>query len=280
VTLTVEPLAPLGATIKGADIELLLHDESVPSVVMDALEANGVVVFPSIGFDDVQQIDFASRLGEVVTGGPNKYGRSAQNPEIYYVGFGDELNNALQVKGAFHWHMDGTTDDIPSKASLLSGRSLSTSGGGDTQFVSTYAAYDRLSLSDKQRLAHLKVHHSAESAYLHFDPNPSAEALERLKTIPSRVHPLVWTHRSGRKSLVLGTTAHLVEGMSEKESASLLADLLSAATEPEHVLTYEWSVGDLVIWDNRGTLHRATPYAEDSGRMMHRVTLVGDEPIE
>jgi alpha-ketoglutarate-dependent taurine dioxygenase len=89
----------------------------------------------------------------------------------------------------------------------------------------------------------------------------------------------VWTHRTGRKSLVLGATAGSIEGMDEEDGAALLSALLRRATEPEHVLTHRWSVGDLVIWDNRGTLHRATHYTEHSGRRMHRVTLVGDEPI-
>jgi len=280
MSLTVERTEPLGAEIVGATVDMLLHEDGIPDLVMDTLEHNGIVVFHGIGFDDEQQVDFARRLGEIVTGGPNKYGRSKENPEIYYVGFGEELNNALQVKGSFHWHLDGTTDEIPSKASLLSARSVSSNGGGDTQFVSTYAAYERLSDEDKGRLVDLKVHHSAESAYRHFDPHPSPEAVERLRTIPTRVHPLVWTHRSGKRSLVLGTTAYQVEGLPEDESAELLAGLLAGATAPEHVYTHKWSPGDLVIWDNRGTLHQATPYAEDSGRMMHRVTLVGDEPIE
>ena len=104
--------------------------------------------------------------------------------------------------------------------------------------------------------------------------------LEFLRSAPQRVHPLVWTHRSGRKSLVLGVTTSHVEGMDEAEGRQLLASLLDHATAPDRVYSHQWEVGDLVIWDNRGTLHRVTPYPEDSGRLMHRVTLVGDEPIQ
>jgi alpha-ketoglutarate-dependent taurine dioxygenase len=278
MSIEVHPLAPLGAEIVGADVDTLLHAEDVPKLVLDALEDYGVLVFRELGIDDDQQIEFARRLGDIATGRAG-YGRDAERPEVYRVGFADELNNELQVKGSFHWHLDGTTDEIPSKASLLSARSVSASAGGDTQFVSTYAAHDQLADADKERLAQLKVHHSAESAYRHFDPDPPPEAVERLRRIPTQVHPLVWTHRSGRRSLVLGTTADAVEGMSDAAGKALLADLLAHTTRPEQVLTHEWRVGDLVIWDNRGTLHRATPYDERSGRMMHRVTLVGDEPI-
>jgi alpha-ketoglutarate-dependent taurine dioxygenase len=277
--LRVQRFEPLGAEILGADIDALLHDEHVPALVLDALEDNGVLVFRELGLDDEQQLAFAGRLGEVVSRMGKGYGRDADQPGIYKVGFSDELNNAVQVRGAFHWHIDGTTDDIPSKASLLSCRSLPSSGGGDTQFASTYAAFDRLSAADRERFAGLKVHHSIESAYRAFDPDPPADVLERLRAIEGRLHPLVWTHRTGRRSLVLGTTASAVEGLPGEEGTTLLADLLAHATEPDQVFTYQWTLGDLVIWDNRGVLHRATPYAEDSGRMMHRVTLEGDEPI-
>jgi len=279
VGLTVEKCVPLGAKILGADMGLLLNDdERVPEVVLGALEENGVLVFPELGVDDAQLVAFAQRLGDPIGSGHTGAGRSGLNPEIYHVGFGDDLNNALYVKGAFNWHLDGSTDDIPSMASLLSGRALAAAGG-DTQFVSTYAAYDRLTDEEKERFATTKVVHSAEAAYRKFDPNPSDEAIARLRKVAPKVHPLVWTHRTGRKSLVLGATASHIEGMDEGEGAAFLVELLEHATAPEFVFTHKWSVGDLVIWDNRGTLHRATHYAEDSGRRMHRVTLVGDEPI-
>jgi alpha-ketoglutarate-dependent taurine dioxygenase len=275
MTLTIEPLAPIGARVHGATPAALLNDDDVPGVVMDALEANGVLVFPELGLDDREQVEFAGRLGEIAAG---RSGRSLDFPEIYQVGFGPDLNNELYVKGSFFWHIDGTTDERPSKASLLSGRRLAAVGG-DTQFVSTYRAYERLSAAERDRYGTLKVVHSAESAYRWFEPDPSEETLARLRRTPTPEHPLVWTHRSGRKSLVLGTTADRVVGMPAEEGRELLHHLLGAATAPEHVYTHHWSVGDLVIWDNRGTLHRATPYGEDSGRMMHRVTLVGDEAI-
>jgi alpha-ketoglutarate-dependent taurine dioxygenase len=84
---------------------------------------------------------------------------------------------------------------------------------------------------------------------------------------------------SGRKSLVLGATASHVEGMEPDESQELLNHLMEQATQPHLVYQHEWQVGDLVIWDNTGTMHRVVPYSADSGRMMHRTTLVGEEPL-
>jgi alpha-ketoglutarate-dependent sulfate ester dioxygenase len=90
----------------------------------------------------------------------------------------------------------------------------------------------------------------------------------------------VWTHRSGRKSLVLGASADYVVGMELEEGRALLTELLDRATVPGNVYRHDWSVGDTVIWDNRGVLHRAAPYDPGSAREMLRTTVLGDEPIE
>ena len=111
-------------------------------------------------------------------------------------------------------------------------------------------------------------------------PIPSPAELKAWRTCPPREHPLVWTHRNGRKSLVLGATASHVVGMNEDEGRAALSRLLEWATRPDFVYHHEWCEGDLVIWDNRGALHRALPYDSDSGRLMHRTTLLGDEPIQ
>ncbi|HEY4332565.1 MAG TPA: TauD/TfdA family dioxygenase, partial [Ilumatobacteraceae bacterium] len=222
MSITVDRLAPMGAEIGGADIDTLLHDDGVPAIVMDALERNGVLIFRELGLDDAQQVAFARRLGDIAMGtGAKGYGRSEEMPEVYHVGFSKDLNNEIQVRGAFDWHMDGTTDPIPSMASLLTGRTLATDGG-DTQFVSTYDAYDRLSAGEQAALAGVMVEHGIEPAYRRFEPNPAAEVLERIRKIPTRKHPLVWQHRSGRKSLVLGATAGAVDGMSSDDGRLLL----------------------------------------------------------
>ena len=96
---------------------------------------------------------------------------------------------------------------------------------------------------------------------------------------PAKEHPLVWTHQNGRRSLVLGATADHVVGMDLDAGRALLADLLARSTPPEAVYRHRWRVGDLVIWDNRGVLHRACRYDPASARDMHRTTLHGDEAI-
>jgi len=98
-----------------------------------------------------------------------------------------------------------------------------------------------------------------------------------MMSIGDRELPLVWTHRSGRKSLVIGVTARHIVNMDFKKSAELLVRLRDWATQPNFVYRHVWSVGDLVIWDNTGTMHRATPYDPNSGRMLHRTKLEGEE---
>jgi hypothetical protein len=97
---------------------------------------------------------------------------------------------------------------------------------------------------------------------------------------PPKAHPLVWQHKSGRKSLVLGATTDHVIGMGAHEGRALLDELLARSTTRDRVYRHEWSVGDVVIWDNRGVLHRACPYDPTSLRDMHRTTFAGDEPIQ
>jgi len=121
--------------------------------------------------------------------------------------------------------------------------------------------------------------HSLEASQRRVSADPSPEELARWRARPTHEHPLVWTHRSGGKSLVLGASADYVVGMDLDEGRALLAELLDRATAADKVYSHDWSVGDTVIWDNRGVLHRAAPYDPDSPREMLRTTVRGDEPI-
>jgi alpha-ketoglutarate-dependent taurine dioxygenase len=175
--------------------------------------------------------------------------------------------------------MDGTQDPIPALATVISARVVADEGG-ETQFASTYVAYDDLSDEEKERYANIRVVHSLEASQRSTHPDPSPETLAMWKQRGSKEHPLVWTHSSGRRSLVLGSSADFVIGMDDEEGRALLDDLLARATAPDRVYTHSWSVGDMVMWDNRGMLHRVQAFDKRSGREMHRTTLAGDEPIQ
>jgi alpha-ketoglutarate-dependent taurine dioxygenase len=273
--LTTKQLTPsVGAAVLDVDADRLLHDDDVPAATLDALETHGALVFRGLHLDDATQVAFSKRLGRVEVFG------KGEHPEIFRVTLDRTKNRAAQyLKGTFDWHIDGMTEDIPIMATLLSAHAVASSGG-ETEFASTYAAYDHLAPADQQRYEQMRVVHTIAASQRHANPNPTPEVQAMWDARPPKVHPLVWRHNSGRKSLVLGATASDVEGMDEDEGRAFLDDLLAWATAPERVYRHTWEVGDLVIWDNRGVLHRACPYDETSPRDMHRTTLFGDEPVQ
>jgi alpha-ketoglutarate-dependent taurine dioxygenase len=263
----------VGAAVLGVDRDRLLTDEALPAWTLEALEANGVLVFPEIHVDDAAQVAFSRKLGRVELFG------KGEHPEIFRVTLDPRKNPvASYLRGTFDWHIDGMTEDIPIMATILSARATAERGG-DTEFASSYTAYDDLTDDEKERFGSLRVVHSIEASQRRVNPDPSEAELAMMRSRPVKEHPLVWTHRSGRRSLVLGATADRVVGMEPGESRAFLDDLLARSTRPQRVYRHHWSVGDLVIWDNRGVLHRASRYDADSPRDMHRTTLHGDEPV-
>src|SRR5262249_40534864 len=144
--------------------------------------------------------------------------------------------------------------------------------GGETEFANSYQAYDALTAEEKARFGSFRIVHSLEASQRRVTPDPTPEQLARWRSPPTHEHPLVWTHRTRRKALVLGASADHVVGMELDEGRALLADLLGRATTRDRVYSHAWSVGDTVIWDNRGVLHRAAPYDPNSRREMLRTT--------
>lgn len=269
MSLTATDLTPQIGTEIQADVDTLLGGKHATEI-RDILEQRGVVVFRELGLSDEQQLAFTATLGDVIDEGEKG---------VYKVTLDTRENvHADYLKGAFFWHIDGTTLEVPILASILSAWKLSDEGG-DTEFCNTYAAYDDLPESEKQQIEKLQVVHSLEAAQLYVHPEPSYAELQGWRRMPSKTHPLVWTHQSGRKSLILGATASHIVGMDAEESRDILCRLRDWATQPKYVYRHQWKVGDLVMWDNTGTMHRATPYPLDSGRMMHRTKLAGEEPI-
>lgn len=269
----------VGAEVLGVDSDRLAGDESLAAAVLEALERNGVLVFPGLGLEPEAQVAFCRQLGDV------DHSSDGHHPVagIYPVTLDKSKNaSADYLRATFDWHIDGCTptdDTVPQMATVLSAKQVAESGG-ETEFASSYAAYDALSEAEKQRFAELRVVHSLEASQRRVTPDPSPEVLAKWRARPTHTHPLVWTHRSGRPSLVLGASADYIVDMDRDEGRALLAELLDRATGVGKVYSHTWSVGDTVIWDNRGVLHRAAPYDPDSPRLMLRTTVLGDEPIQ
>ncbi|KLO30401.1 taurine catabolism dioxygenase TauD [Mycolicibacter heraklionensis] len=277
--LTINKLtSSVGAEVTGVDPERLSADEGLGAAVLEALEANGVLVFRGLGIDPRSQVAFCGRLGSVDHSSDGHH----EVAGIYPVTLNHAKNSsASYLRATFDWHIDGCTptgDEYPQKATVLSAVQVAERGG-ETEFASSYAAYDLLTDDEKERFRGLRVVHSLEASQRRVTPDPSPDELARWRARPTHEHPLVWTHRNGRRSLVLGASTDYVVGMGLDEGRALLDELLQRATSADRVYRHHWSVGDTVIWDNRGVLHRAAPYDPDSPREMLRTTVLGDEPI-
>lgn len=271
MTLQVVDMTPrIGSEIK-TDIDTLLSG-SEAKTIRDILEQRGVVFFRGLDISDERQVTIAKTLGQTV--------QSEGEGGIYKISLDQKVNaRADYLKGSLFWHFDGSLQPYPNLAALLRAIKLSEVGG-QTEFCNTYAAYDDLPADEKAAIENLRVVHSAERSQYYVRPEMSYEEIAFWQKSPTKTIPLVWAHQSGRKSLLLGATADYVVGKPVEESRALLARLRDWATQPQFVYRHEWQVGDLLIWSNTGTMHRALPYPPDSGRLMHRTILAGEEPLD
>lgn len=191
----------------------------------------------------------------------------------------DDLGDGARVVVGAAWHSDDSFKQQPCSVTMLHARAL-PSRGGDTQFVSTRAAYDDLSDDDKAALATLRVVHMYQSRRqaTRIRTLTAAEQAE----VPPATHPLVRRHPdTGRPALYLNANrmSH-VEGLALAESDALLDRLIAHATQPAYEYRHAWRPGDLVLWDNRCTMHKANgDYPAGERREMHRIILAGDVPV-
>jgi alpha-ketoglutarate-dependent taurine dioxygenase len=260
----------IGTEIRADKAALLSGDHA--GAIRELLEQRGVLVFPKIGFTDEEQIAFTETLGT--------FAAEHRGEKLYKVSLDSKVNKqADYLKGSLYWHIDGTMNEVPILASLLLSVALGSDSKGDTEFCNTYAAYEDLADEDKAEIESLRVMHSAWNTLFYYDPEPDIATLKQMQAIGDRELPLVWSHSSGRKSLVLGATARHIIDMDFRKSIELLVRLRDWATQPQFVYRHVWSVGDVVIWDNTGTMHRATPYNPTSGRLLQRTKLAGEEPV-
>ncbi|MEV5835049.1 TauD/TfdA family dioxygenase [Nocardia sp. NPDC052112] len=265
--------ATVGVEILDVDVERLLGDDDLPARCLELLERHSVLLFRELHPGDDAQVAFSRKLGPLARF-PNY-----PNPNVMIISFDPDNPNAKYYPSNDYWHIDGAMDEVPAKASIMSAHVI-TDKGGETAFASTYAAYDALSDAERERFADLQVIHRMARIQRLTYPNPTPEQQADWARWPDRTHPLVWTHESGRKSLVFGASASHIVGMDPARGRALLDDLTARATAPDRVYQHTWSVGDMVIWDNTGLIHRACEFDRTLPRRMHRSTVVGEESIK
>ena len=269
------------ARVEGVDARGKLGGDEFRAVV-DAFHEHGVLIFPGQDIDDAQQIAFSAAFGML----ERNMRATSFAAEIVDVSNFDPDGKPLVIgdpKRAFNdanqlWHTDGSFNENPSVASLLSGREIPPAGG-DTQFADMCAAWDALPDERKARLEGLIAVHNL----LHSRRKAGLTSIDEMLIAPRPPvrQVLVRTHpATGHKSLYLASHIERIEGMSQGESDALIAELMEWATRPEFVYTHVWAPKDLVMWDNRRTMHRATPFEgyERHRRIMHRTTVAGLGP--
>lgn len=248
------------------------------------LDARGVLLIRGLHASDDDLRAIARTLGELRVGSAKRGADGATLTEgeggVLKVSLDERINPqyARFLMGNHLWHMDGTYEEIPPLATLFTPHRLSREGG-DTMFANTYAAYEDLPAAEQERLSGLRVVHTMQAALFPAKRDCTPEEFAVWSSYPQRTHPLVWHHRSGRKSLVLSTSGAYVEGMHPAESHDLLQRLMAHATQAQYIYRHKWRMGDLVIWDNTGAMHRVMPFDKDSRREFHRCTLNGEEPV-
>lgn len=262
-------MAPLIGTEIVIDKQSMLRG-TYAREIREVLENRGAIFFRAIDLTDEQQVIFAKTIGDVIEQGEKGIFKVTMDTRKSVL--------AEYLRGAVHWHIDGTMDDAPTRASLLAARQLAPVGG-ETEFANTYASLEALPEEEQRWLETLRVVHSMEAVQSKTYPNPTPDQVAGWRKYPPKVHPLIWKHQSGRKSLVLGATVSHIEGMDRAESDALIERLTNWCTQDRFVYQHQWTLGDLLIWDNTGTMHRVLPYDFESGRMMHRTTLVAEERL-
>ena len=259
--LRTKDLSPLIGSELTIDADTLLTGIHAAEI-RELLVKRGVLLIRGLDLSDDQLRTFTATIGKIREGAIK------------------EENGMLKVRhipGAQFWHIDGAYTDIPPFATVLTSRTLARQGG-ETEFANTYAAFEDLPPEEQEQLSRLEVLHSMKSAMNNAIPEPT---LEQFKSWMGHqgVRPLVWQHRSGRRSLVVGATASYVLGMNSVDSHEMLQRLLNHVTQPKCTYRHHWQLGDVVVWDNTGTMHRARPFDLESGRTMHRFAVEGTEPM-
>ena len=284
MTIETRPLHPLfGVEVLNADVRKL--DDAAFAEVARAFDDHSVLLFRDQSVTDEEQVAFSRRFGPLETTIRTIVSHERVMPEISNLANVDAENRIIPAgdrrnlfnAGNQMWHTDSSFKRVPALASLLSAREVPAEGG-ETQFASMRVAWERLPAATRERLeGKVAVHSFVYSRGLIGDDLLPPDHAAQVPPVPQalvRVNPA-----NGRKAFYVASHACEILGMPSVEARALLRELLDGATRPDLVYTHRWRPGDLVMWDNRCTLHRGRPWDESRyRRVMHRTTVAGDGP--
>jgi taurine dioxygenase len=279
-TLAVRPLTPkLGAEISGVNLAEDVS-EDVFHAIYQAFLRYQVLLFQPQELPPDRQVRFARHFGEVQIHVMNQYHADGY-PELYRLSNLDENgkpNGRHPDKGTLAWHTDGSWQRVTGQATIIYGE-VTPESGGETHFCDMYGAYERLDAAWKARIANLRAVHNLDFSRTRRhgdDPLTEAQRLEK----PPVDHPIVRTHpETGRKCLYLGDHAEYIVGMPYAEGRALIEELNALAIHLDLTYEHRWQPGELIVWDNRCLMHRATPYDPfTQRRVVRRCTVLGEVP--
>lgn len=276
----VRPLGPhLGAEIAGVDLARGV-DDALFRAIYQAFLRHQVLLFGAQDLPPGRQVEFARRFGEVQIHVMNQYHADGY-PELYRLSNLDENGNPTghhPDKGTLAWHTDGSWQRVTGQATIIYSEIVPESGG-ETHFCDMYGAYERLSPAWKKRVANLRAVHNLDfSRNRRHGEQPMTEA--QRNAVPPVDHPIVRTHpETGRRCIFLGDHAEYVVGMDYDEGRALIEELNALIIHPDLSYEHHWRPGELIVWDNRCVLHRATPYdPATQRRVIRRCTIIGEVP--
>ena len=273
MSLVTRDLAPRIATEVTIDLETLVSGRFAREL-RELLVARGVLVFRNLqAMTDEQQVRFGSTIGTVRLEHGNTSTRitadRTQSPIF-----------ADYTLGTYFYHIDGLYTDTPGFASILRPKVIAPEGG-QTEFCNTYALYEDMDPADRALADRLEAVHLVEHTMRMAIPEPTQAQLDHwgAGVNPPHTHPLVWEHETGRRSLLLSSSITHFIGLDPDQGAALLGRLMAMAEDRRYAYTHDWQPGDVLVWDNTGTMHRVIPFDLDCGRTLERVVLLGEERI-
>jgi taurine dioxygenase len=277
-SVVVRPLAEaFVAEVVGVDLSSEVSDAAF-GAIHDAFLQFQVLVFRNQELTPTRHVEFARRFGEVQTHVLNRYHHD-EHPELFFLSNLDERgepNGQHPDRGTLYWHTDGSWTKRTTKATLIYSVEVPRAGG-ETHFADMYRAYESLPEVTKQRIAGLQAVHNLDfSRTRRHGEDPLTEA--QRQRAPAIDHPIVRTHpETARKCLFLGDHAERVVGFDYGEGRALIEELTALATRPLLVYRHEWRPRELIVWDNRCVLHRATSFdTARERRVMRRSTVLAD----
>jgi alpha-ketoglutarate-dependent 2,4-dichlorophenoxyacetate dioxygenase len=276
------PLGPgFAAELRGVTLAEIAADDAAYKITRAAFEEHSVIVFRDQDVTDEAQLAFSRRFGPLEV---TKTGSLGVGTNLVILSTIDENGKvvpadhrlSLRNKANQLWHTDSTFKSVPALASVLSARVIPTQGG-ETEYVSTRLAWERLDPPLRQRL---------ESSFAWHDYTYSRGKIADDLVIPEEraaLSPQCWrmawkNPTNGRSALYIASHAYTIEGTDRVEAQKILAELIDAATAPGLSYVHTWRKGDVVMWDNRATLHRGRPWPAHEARLMVRTTISATEP--